>query len=181
MVEAAEDLAGRLRYAQALVIISPGASFTATEVQTIQAFVDKGGRLLLVGDPTRFGVLMDEYGDYAGLDSDATHLNSLAAQFDLVFQPDYLYNTAEYEGNYRNIRLTEMASQPLTGGLEQVVFYAAHSLISGQPALIVCRRRHPLQQQRARRRSAGGRPGRRRGGAGPRRPDLHDRAVQCRL
>jgi len=26
-----------------------------------------------------------------------------------------------------------MRSQPLTGGLEQVVFYAAHSLVSGQP------------------------------------------------
>jgi len=136
LVEAAEELPGRLRYAQALVIISPGKSFTATEIRTIQTFVDKGGRLLLVGDPTRFGILMDEWGEYAGLDSDATHLNSLAAQFDLVFQSDYLYNTAEYEGNYRNIRLTEMASQPLTGGLEQVVFYAAHSLISGQPALI---------------------------------------------
>ncbi len=136
LVEAAENLAGSLRYARALVIISPGASFTAAEIQTIQTFVDKGGRLLLVGDPTRYGVLMDDYGDYAGLDSDATHLNSLAARFGLVFQPDYLYNTAEYEGNYRNIRLTEMADQPLTGGLEQVVFYAAHSLISGQPALI---------------------------------------------
>jgi hypothetical protein len=136
MVEAAEDLTGRLRYAQALVIISPGESFTDTEVQTIQNFVDKGGRLLLVGDPTRYGILTDEWGDYAGLDSDATYLNSLAARFDLVFQPDYLYNTAEYESNYRNIRLTQMASQPLTGGLEQVVFYAAHSLVSGQPALI---------------------------------------------
>ena len=135
-VEDAEELAGRLRYAQALVIISPGASFTAAEVQTIQTFVDKGGRLLLVGDPTRFGILTDEWGDYAGLDSDATHLNSLAAQFDLVFQSDYLYNTAEYEGNYRNIRLTQIADQTLTGGLEQVVFYAAHSLISGQPVLI---------------------------------------------
>ncbi|MBN1135435.1 MAG: hypothetical protein JXM73_02570, partial [Anaerolineae bacterium] len=135
-VEAAEDLPGRLRYAQALLIISPGESFAAAEIQAIQAFVDKGGRLLLVGDPTRFGILTDEWGDYAGLDSDATHLNSLAAQFDLIFQPDYLYNTTEYEGNYRNIRLTEMVDQPLTNGLEQVVFYAAHSLTSGQPALI---------------------------------------------
>ena len=137
MVESAEDLAGRLRYARALAIICPGASFTVTEVQAIKTFVDKGGRLLLIGDPTRYGVLVDELGDYAGLDSDATHLNSLAAQFDLIFQPDYLYNTAEYEANFRNIRLTEMADQPLTGGLEQVVFYATHSLISGQPALIV--------------------------------------------
>jgi len=136
LVESAESLAGSLSYAQALMIICPGASYTATEVQAIQAFVDKGGRLLLVGDPTRYGVLMDEYGDYAGLDSDATHLNSLSAQFDLVFQADYLYNTAEYEGNFRNIRLTEISAQPLTGGLKQVVFYAAHSLVSGQPALI---------------------------------------------
>jgi len=53
--------------------------------------VDKGGRLLLVGDPPAYGILTDGWGDYAGLDSDATHLNSLAARFDLVFQPDYLY------------------------------------------------------------------------------------------
>ncbi len=136
LAEDAQDLVGRLRYAQALAIISPGVSFTATEVQAIQTFVDKGGRLLLVGDPTRYGILTDDYGDYAGLDSDATHLNSLAARFDLIFQADYLYNTVEYEGNYRNIRLTKMADGPLTGGLEQVVFYAAHSLTSGRPALI---------------------------------------------
>jgi hypothetical protein len=135
-VAAAEELAGRLRYAQALVIISPGTSLTADEMQLIGTFVDKGGRLLLVADPTRYGVLLDDYGNYVGMDSDATHLNDLAAQFGLIVQSDYLYNTVENEGNYRNIRLTQMADQALTAGLKQVVFYAAHSLISEQPALI---------------------------------------------
>ena len=74
-VAAAEELAGRLRYAQALVIISPGTSLTADEIQLIRTFVDKGGRLLLVADPTRYGVLSDDYGNYVGMDSDATHLN----------------------------------------------------------------------------------------------------------
>lgn len=134
--DTSEDLLARLRSARALVLISPGTSLSAAEIQAIMTFLDKGGRLLLVGDPTRYGILLDDYGDYAGLDSDATHLNDLAAQFGLVFQPDYLYNTVDNEGNFRNIRLTNLSSHALTAGLKTVVFYAAHSLITTDPALI---------------------------------------------
>ena len=48
------DLASQLRYARALIIISPGVDWTPDEIQQVQRFVDKGGRLLLVTDPTRF-------------------------------------------------------------------------------------------------------------------------------
>ena len=134
--EGSSDLAQKLRYAKALLVISPGIGWTSAEIQQVQDFVAKGGRLLLVADPTRFDVIIDEEGGLAGLDSDVIHINDLAARFGLVFQSDYLYNTVENEGNFRNIRLTEFADHELTQGLDQVVFYAVHSIDSVEPALI---------------------------------------------
>jgi hypothetical protein len=133
----AEDLGNKLRYARALVIMSPGVDWAPDEIQLVQRFVDKGGRLLLIADPTRFEAIYDEWDVYVGLDYDAPHLNDLAARFGLVFQTDYLYNTFENEGNFRNIGLTEFADDPLTAGLERIVFFAAHSLVSEEPALII--------------------------------------------
>jgi hypothetical protein len=134
--EEGSELADKLRYAKALVVVSPGTTWRLDEIQMVQDFVDKGGRLLLVADPTRFDVVVDEEGAFVGLDSDVIHVNDLAAQFGLVFQSDYLYNTVENEGNFRNIRLTDFADHGLTEGLDQLVFYAVHSLVSEEPALI---------------------------------------------
>ncbi len=131
-----DGLARQLRYAQALIIISPGEDWTPDEIRMVQGFVEKGGRLLLVTDPTRFNVLYNEWDEYVGLDYDAPHINDLATRFGLVFQADYLYNTVENEGNFRNIKLTDFADHTLTQGVDQLVFYAAHSIVSEQPALI---------------------------------------------
>lgn len=136
LAQTTRDLAERLRYARALVIIAPGEELTTDEIQLIRSFVDKGGRLLLVTDPTRFDVRFDDYGYVLGLDSDVDYINDLAARFGLVFQADYLYNTTENEGNFRNIKLTELAANRLTAGLEQVVFYATHSILSDELTLI---------------------------------------------
>jgi hypothetical protein len=134
--EGSSELWNKLRYAKALAVISPGETWQPEEIRMVQDFVRKGGRLLLVADPTRFEVVFDEEGTLIGLDSDVVHINDLAAQFGLVFQSDYLYNTVDNEGNYRNIRLTDLGSHQLTEGLEQLVFYAAHSIESEEPALI---------------------------------------------
>ena len=131
-----DDLAGKLRYAQALAIISPGQDWTPDEIRLVQEFVAKGGRLLLVTDPTRYGVLYDEWDQYVGLDYDASHINDLATRFGVVFQADYLYNTVDNEGNFRNIKLTDLTDHPLTQGLQQLVFNATHSIVSAEPALI---------------------------------------------
>lgn len=132
----AGDLASKLRYARSLVIISPGEDWTSEEIDQVLQFVDKGGRLLLVTDPSRFAVLYDEWDQYIGLDHDAPHINDLATRFGLTFHTDYLYNTSENAGNFRNIRLTKFANGPLTQGLKQLVFYATHSIRSEEPALV---------------------------------------------
>jgi hypothetical protein len=135
-VPEAGNLAEKLRYAESLVIISPGKDWTPDEIDQVLSFVDKGGRLLLVTDPSRFVVLYDEWDQYVGLDHDAPHINDLAARFGFTFQADYLYNTSENAGNFRNIKLSDFASHPLTDGLDELVFYAAHSIRSEEPALI---------------------------------------------
>jgi hypothetical protein len=131
-----DDLSTQLRHAQALAIISPGSDWTPDEIQMVENFVDKGGRLLLVTDPSRYGILYDEWGYYIGVDADVAHVNDLASRFGLLFQDDYLYNTAENEGNFRNIILTDLADEQVTDGLERIVFFAAHSISSDEPALI---------------------------------------------
>jgi hypothetical protein len=135
-VAGADEFAGKLRHAQALVIVSPGEDWTAGEIQQAVHFVDKGGRLLLVTDPSRFEPLYDEWGSFIGLDYDAPHINDLAARFGLLFQEDYLYNTVDNAGNFRNIKLTGFATDPLTQGLEQIAFFATHSIVSDGPALV---------------------------------------------
>lgn len=134
-VRAAEDLDGQLRYAKALIIISPHNDWTQDDIGKVQKFVDKGGRLLLVTDPTRYDVRFDEW-DNPILDEDVSHINNLAAQFGLLFQTDYLYNTTDNAGNFRNIKLADFSEHALTQGLDQIVFYAARSIVSEEPALI---------------------------------------------
>jgi len=134
-VTEAGDLAARLRQARGLAVISPGLDWSPDEVRLVQEFVDKGGRLLLVTDPSRFGILYNEWGDYLGTDPDTAHANTLAAPFGLLFQDDYLYNTVDNAGNFRNIKLIDFSANDLTQGLDEVVFSAANSIITDEPAL----------------------------------------------
>ncbi len=130
------DLARSLRAANAFVVIAPTVDFDQAEVQAVTSFVNRGGRLLMIGDPTRFNVVIDDSDPFildVIIETDEIPLNSLANHFDITFLGDYLYNTQENEGNFRNILLKEegFAESDLTAGLETVVFYSAHSLQVG--------------------------------------------------
>lgn len=126
------DLAGALRPVDAFIVIAPISRFSRDETRAVVDFVRRGGRLLLVGDPTRFNLRIeeDDFSFTFHLDSDRLPLNSLARQFGIVFNGDYLYNTVENEGNFRNILLQDgaFAEHPLTDGLEKLAFYGSHSL-----------------------------------------------------
>jgi hypothetical protein len=124
--------------ASALIVAIPLESYDADEAAAVQEFVASGGRLLLIGDPTRYNYLVDEWGWITGVDSDAGYLNSLGAPFGITFVDDYLYNVSDNEGNFRNIKLSDWGESALTEGLDSVVFYAAHSLgVADQGALIL--------------------------------------------
>lgn len=134
------DLRSALRPVNAFIVITPISPFDRDEIVAISDFVDRGGRLLMVGDPTRFTVSFVETDfDFTfRLDTDRIPLNSLANEFDLEFNGDYLYNTVENEGNFRNILLKGnnafAAENDLTGDLQTLAFYGAHSVHVGPSA-----------------------------------------------
>ncbi len=129
------DLASSLRPASAFVVIAPMIDFNQAEIQAVTDFVDRGGRLFLAGDPTRFTLAFEDdpqditpYG--YRVNSDQIPLNSLANEFDLNYNGDYVYNTVTNEGNYRNIIISDGGFEPdsLTVGVSRLAFYGSHSI-----------------------------------------------------
>lgn len=133
-----DGLSDALRPAVALVVIAPVRGYTTAEAQAVADFVGRGGRVLLVGDPTRYNVEFDETDIFAVpiVETAQVPLNDLANAFDITFRGDYLYNTVANEGNFRNILLDDagFGGGPLTDGLEQLVLYSSHSLQLGPAA-----------------------------------------------
>lgn len=136
-------LSDLLRKAAALVVISPHKPFSPEEAEAVVRFVELGGRVVLIGDPSRYALVqkVDELqGEMIVPQSDVAALNSLATPFGLAFADDYLYDTAENAGNYQYVIFNDFGPEgdqnPLTAGLGEVVFYAAHSISAGETALI---------------------------------------------
>ena len=133
-----DDLAIALRAVNAFVVITPLKAFTAEEIRAVTTFVQRGGNLLMLGDPTRYNVVVEEdlFSFNVFIETDKIPLNSLANEFDIIFNGDYLYNTIENEGNFRNIIVTDegLMSSPLTADLERLALYGAHSLQVGAGA-----------------------------------------------
>ena len=100
-----------LRQADALLVILPRDAYTDAEADLVERFVRKGGRLLLVSDPTR-----------------SQQINSLAERFGVTFQPDYLFNQHENDLNFQHIFVREFQPEELTSGVNAVALYTAGSI-----------------------------------------------------
>ena len=53
----------------------------------------------------------------------------------MEFQPDYLYNTTEFDLNFQHIFLREFQPDPITSGLSEITLYTAASIRSTGPGL----------------------------------------------
>ena len=122
-------LEGRLKYTHSLVVVAPSVVFSTGEVTAVERFVERGGRLVVILDPTRTGSSIDVFGFlFLAPSDDVSAANQLLRSFDLSFSDDYLYNLTENEGNFRNVLLRDFGEHPLTAGLETVALYAARSV-----------------------------------------------------
>lgn len=132
------ELTEALRPATALVVVAPVDGYSPAEAQAVSELVARGGRVLLVGDPTRYNIEIDETDIFAApiIATAQVPLNDLANAFDITFRGDYLYNTVENEGNFRNILVggDGFGDSALTEGLEQLALYSSHSLQLGPSA-----------------------------------------------
>jgi hypothetical protein len=122
------NLADQLKYVIAYISICPNESFSLEEVRLLEGFVQRGGRILVLTDPTRGSVSYDYSGYATTLATDVNAANSLLASFDITIVNDYLYNMTQYEGNFRNVIFQKFSADAFTNGLGKVVFYAAHSI-----------------------------------------------------
>ncbi len=112
-----QGLADKLRYAQALILPLPRVEYTAEEIAEIKNFVAKGGRVLIIGDPTRTVVV--------------EALNSIASPFSIIYANDYLYSQVNNDSNYRNVVYTNFKESSLTKGLDEdskIIFYGGGSV-----------------------------------------------------
>ncbi len=110
----------RLREADSLIVITPLVAYSAGEVDAIENFVRKGGKLVMVSDPGR-----------------RDQMNTLAQRFGVQFRPDYLYNQVENDQNFQNIFVRDFQPDELTSGLDTVVLFTAGSITSSGPGLAV--------------------------------------------
>ena len=100
-----------LRRADALLVILPRDAYTADEADLVERFVRKGGKLLLISDPTRIH-----------------QMNSLAERFGVNFQPDYLFNQHEYDLNFQHIFVRQFQPDEITSGVGSIALYSAGSI-----------------------------------------------------
>ncbi len=83
-------LEAQLKYASAFISISPGFSFSTYEAQLLEAFTERGGRILVLTDATRNALYFDAFSGNPVAASDATAANSLLKSFDISINNDYL-------------------------------------------------------------------------------------------
>ena len=125
------DLASQLTKADAFVSITPTWAFTQEEIEAVEEFVQRGGRLLVAADPTRS---ISDYETY--MSEGVLRANELLQPFLLSFRNDYAYNLNHNEGNYRNIFVYPSGDAGLTQSVNEVVFYSSHSLDSSSGAIL---------------------------------------------
>lgn len=110
----------KLKQADSFLVMMPQEAYTEAETNVVERFVDRGGKLLLVSDPTR-----------------PNRINELAKRFGLEFRADYLYNTVEYDRNFRNIFVRDFQPDALTNGLDEIALYIVGSIRSSGPGIAV--------------------------------------------
>jgi len=132
-VEKPGSLASALREASALVF-SPRQPYSDEEVDAVADFLGRGGRLLLIYDPTRSIFIFPPPQPYnpqfsMGV-SGTTPINSLANRFGILFPRGYLYNLEEHFLSYRNIYVSDFKNTSLTSGLRRLLLATASPIYS---------------------------------------------------
>lgn len=111
--EGENDIEEGLRDATSLLVVAPGEGYKEQEIRAISRFLEKGGSMVILSDATR-----------------ESQINSLAVEFEILFENDYLYNMVKNDGNYRFIFIEEFGNSKITQGLERITLYTASSISS---------------------------------------------------
>ncbi len=120
----------KLKYASAFITLSPSVTYAADEIRILKNFAERGGRILVFTDATRYSLYFDYVSGNPITYGDVNTVNPLLAPFGISINNDYLYNLEKNEGNFRNVFFDEFAKSELTFGLKEVALYGTHSVES---------------------------------------------------
>lgn len=138
-----EPLEESLSDADAFVVIDPAASYSEGELDTVEEFVDEGGRLVILGEPDRVQVQRDVFG--ASLQTADSRVARLGLRFDIAFENRYVYDMERNDGNYKRpvVEPAEGASVSPTddelADVDRVTVYTAAAVRpigDGEPVLV---------------------------------------------
>lgn len=119
LLEREDDLDRSLTRADAFVVIDPRTGYSDAEVDRVQRFVDRGGRLLLVGEPTTLEAVGRT------LIERSNRLTQLSSRFGFEFGEAHLFNMERNDGNHQNVFAEPVGDRELTEGVSRTAFYAA--------------------------------------------------------
>ncbi len=140
IVDYNNDLPTMLKYAAGYISIAPTSAFYQSELTAIHNFVDRGGRLLVISDPTRDVVSYGSSyssGTLLGSQTGVDYANQLLYPYQIAFNNDYAYNLVENEGNFRNVISSPSMSAGFKDTIRRVIFYSAHSFRTNQSIILL--------------------------------------------
>jgi len=121
-VESADSVESKYSEASAIIVVNPTKPFNDSELSAIRTMLDKGGKLVLIAEPTRARM---------------SPVNSVAADFGILFGNGYLYDMNQSDGNYRDIIVTKFGGGPLTKGIGKMVLFTAAPIYSNGHELAI--------------------------------------------
>lgn len=126
-----------LQDADVLVVVDPGTSYDAGDVDAIEQFVAQGGRLLILGEPNRRSIEVS--GLSAQLVTDRSMLTTLGSAFGISFGSQYLYDMENNDGNFKNV-ITEPpsgTSADAVEGVDRVTMYTSVSVDTNRGTVLL--------------------------------------------
>lgn len=131
-----EDFDAALSRADAFLVVDPALRYTESDVDRVESFVDSGGRLVMLGEPTQAAI--NAAGPLPTLSTARNRLATLSTRFGIEFGTGYLYNMETREGNFRNVFADPAGGGAVTDGIDRAVFYTATrvQVTDGSAALV---------------------------------------------
>jgi hypothetical protein len=116
------DLAANLRDADAFLVIDPSTEYPPGDVDDVRTFTGNGGRLVMVGEPNRVSVSASLFG--TSITSQESRLTTLASNYGMSIDTQYLYNQETEDGNYKHV-VAESTGRGDLDGVDRTTMYTA--------------------------------------------------------
>jgi hypothetical protein len=128
----------QLRNADALVVVDPARPYRRAEVRRVNQFTDRGGRLLLVGEPNVNTIQAGLFG--VSISKQRSQVTELASSYGISFDTEYVYNVDRNDGNYQHVLARPGQNADLEGVDRAATYIAAPVHIRKGKRLLVAAR-----------------------------------------